>query len=52
MIAYESVTDAGLISVDGQVYLMAIVTNQPDGDTSEQNVRDLARALFDARSTL
>ncbi len=51
-IAYESVTDAGLISVDGQVYLMAIVTNQPDGDTSEQGVRDLARALFDARSTL
>ena len=49
---YESVTDAGLVSIDGNVYLMVIATDQPDGDASEWNVSELARALFDARSAL
>lgn len=49
---YRAVADAAIVESDGNTYLMAIVTSQPDSDSAEANVSELARALFDLRSLL
>lgn len=49
---YASVTDAGIIQLDGRTYLMVIVTGQFDEGITEENVTALASALFDSRDQL
>ena len=49
---YESVSDASIIEAGGHVYIMAIVTDQPDGGQAEWNVTALARALFNMRKDM
>ena len=48
----DSVCDAGIIEEDGKYYLITIMTNLADGETSRAEVSDLAAALWDQRSTL
>ena len=50
--AYNAVCDAGIIEVDGRTYIMSIMTSQPDCTEARENVRALARALFETRDTL
>ena len=47
-----AVNDAGLIEVDGQRYLVVILTEQVNSGEAQTRVGTLARALFDARSAL
>lgn len=50
---YESVTDAGIIELDGRTYLMVIITGQFDDEgVTEPNVANLAQVLFGARDLL
>ena len=48
----NSVTDAGIVKDDGHTYLMAIVTDQPDSEETEEAATVLARSLYDLRDTL
>ena len=48
----NSTTDAGIIELDGRVYLMAIATGQPDSGDARTRVADLARQLFAQRDLL
>lgn len=48
----DAVCDAGIIEEDGKYYLITIMTNLADGETSRAEVSDLAAALWDQRSTL
>lgn len=47
-----AVCDAGIIEEDGKYYLITIMTNLADGETSRAEVSNLATALWDQRSTL
>ena len=50
---YASVTDAGIIELNGHTYLMVIVTGQMDDEAiTEINVTNLASALFAVRNQL
>ena len=49
---YASVSDAGIIELDGHVYIMAIVTGASDWGVTEANVTELASALFEARDIM
>lgn len=42
----------GIIEEDGKYYLITIMTNLTDGETSRAEVSGLAAALWDQRSTL
>lgn len=42
----------GIIEEDGKYYLITIMTNLADGETSRAEVSGLAAALWDQRSTL
>lgn len=49
----SSVSDAGIVRADGRMYLMVIVTEQSEMDSSSRdNVARLARDLFNARGML
>lgn len=48
----DAVCDAGIIEEDGKYYLITIMTNLADGETSRAEVSNLATALWDQRSTL
>lgn len=50
--AYNSVSDAGIVEVDGGVYIMSILTGMPDSEANRALVGDLARALLDCREAL
>lgn len=50
--AYNSVSDAGIIEVDGRTYIMSILTGMPDSEANRKLVGDLARALLDCREGL
>lgn len=50
---YASVTDAGIIELNGHTYLMVIITGQFDDEgITEVNVTNLANALFAVRNQL
>ena len=44
--------DAGLIDVDGDTYIMSIMTSMPWSDRSSEAVAAIAKALFDTRAAL
>lgn len=44
--------DAGLIDVDGDTYIMSIMTSMPWSDHSSEVVTAIAKALYDTRATL
>lgn len=44
--------DAGLIDVDGDTYIMSIMTSMPWSDHSSEVVTAIAKALYDVRSSL
>lgn len=48
----NSVTDAGIVEADRHVYIMAVLSEQPDGGDAESNVIALARALYDVHAKL
>ena len=48
----DAICDAGIIEEDGKYYLITIMTNLADGETSRAEVSGLAAALWDQRSTL
>ena len=48
----NAICDAGIIEEDGKYYLITIMTNLADGETSRAEVSGLAAALWDQRSTL
>lgn len=47
-----STCDAGLIDIDGRTYVMSIMTSMPWSDQSSEAVAAIAKALYDARSSL
>lgn len=44
--------DAGLIDVDGDTYIMSIMTSMPWSDRSSEAVAAIAKALYDTRAVL
>ena len=48
----DSVSDAGILDIDGMPYLMVILTDQMDSPEAEENVSDLALALYQAQTAL
>lgn len=48
----DAVCDAGIIEEDGKHYLITIMTNLADSDSSRTKVSNLAAALWDQRATL
>lgn len=44
--------DAGLIDVDGDTYIMSIMTSMPWSDRSSEAVDAIAKALYDTRAAL
>lgn len=44
--------DAGLIDVDGDTYIMSIMTSMPWSDRSSEVVATIAKALYDTRAAL
>ena len=44
--------DAGLIDVDGDAYIMSIMTSMPWSDRSSEAVAAIAKALYDTRAAL
>lgn len=50
--AYNSVSDAGLIEIDGKTYIMSILTGMPDSEANRALVGDLAAALIECRDAL
>lgn len=44
--------DAGLIDVDGDTYIMSIMSSMPWSDRSSEAVAAIAKALYDTRSAL
>lgn len=44
--------DAGLIDVDGDTYIMSIMTSMPWSDRSSEAVAAIAKALYDTRAAL
>lgn len=49
---FDSTCDAGIITLDGQTYIMSIMTSMPDSSSSRDCVSALAKTLFNARETL
>ncbi len=47
-----STCDAGLIDVDGDTYIMSIMTSMPWSDRSSEVTAAIAKALFDTRAVL
>lgn len=47
-----STCDAGLIDVDGDTYIMSIMTSMPWSDHSSEVTAAIAKALFDTRAVL
>lgn len=45
--SYNSVSDAGVVDLDGRTYIMSIMTGMPDTDSNRALVGQLARALAD-----
>lgn len=43
---YDSTSDNGIVTIDGQDYLLCIMTGSPYSDNSAQNVADLAASLI------
>ena len=50
--AYNSVSDAGIVEIDGKTYIMSILTGMPDSESNRELVGDLARALLSCREGL
>lgn len=50
--AYNSVSDAGLVEIDGKTYIMSILTGMPDSEANRALVGDLAAALIECRDAL
>lgn len=50
--AYNSVSDAGIVEIDGVPYIMSILTGMPDSEENRELVGDLARALLACRDDL
>lgn len=48
----NAVNDCAFIEMDGRVYLLSIITSQPDDASSEQAVANLAYALMSSRDAL
>lgn len=48
----NSTCDAGLIDVDGNTYIMSIMTSMPWSDRSSEAVAAIAKALYDTRAAL
>ena len=44
---FNGTCDTGIIEIDGKTYLMSIMTGAPCGSGAEENVAELAEALFD-----
>lgn len=44
--------DAGLIDVDGDTYIMSIMSSMPWSDRSSEDVAAIAKALYDTRAAL
>lgn len=44
---FNGTCDAGIIEIDGKTYLMSIMTGAPCGSGAEEDVAELAEALFD-----
>lgn len=49
---YDSLCDAGLICIDGQDYLLTVMSGAPETDTDKANLHDLIVAVFAARASL
>lgn len=47
-----STCDAGLIDVDGDTYIMSIMTSMPWSDRSSELVAAIAKTFFDTRAAL
>ena len=47
-----STCDAGLIDVDGDTYIMSVMTSMPWSDRSSEVTAAIAKALFDTRAAL
>ena len=45
--SYNSVSDAGVVDLDGRTYIMSIMTGMPDTESNRALVGQLARALAD-----
>ena len=43
---YDSTSDNGIVTIDGQDYLLCIMTGSPYSDNSAQNVANLAASLI------
>lgn len=48
----NSTCDAGLIDVDGDTYIMSIMSSMPWSDRSSEAVAAIAKALYDTRAAL
>ena len=50
--AYNTLTDAGIVQVDGRTYLMCIMCGLPDCAENRALFCDLAESLFAVRGSL
>lgn len=50
--AFDSVSDAGIIEIDGRSYVMSILTGMPDSESNRELVGKLAAALLNCRDAL
>lgn len=48
---WNSVSDAGIIELDGHTYIMSIMTGMPDSEASREAFEALASAVFAVRDT-
>lgn len=49
---YYSTCDAGLIDIDGRIYVMSVMTSMPWSDRSSEVTAAITKALFDTRAAL
>ena len=49
---YDSTTDAGIVEIDGETYVLCIMTSMPYSDSAVELYGALADAVFDVRGSL
>ena len=49
---YDSTTDAGIVEIDGETYILCIMTSMPYSDSAVALYGDLASAVFEVRDSL
>lgn len=49
---WNAICDAGIVQIDGQTYILSLMTGMADCDQNRELYEKLAAAIFDARDTL